>query len=298
MNTELLERGAQDATLSFRARGILLYLAAQNGDAVPSIRALAEATTEGRDAVATAINELIDKGYIDRSVYQTTSGSWRKMSTLSQYWKSARDDSQGGGFSGDLSISRDVVLVTNKVKRTKVLFTADTVRVGVEEPMTPEFDDEATGAIGKIFDEPPVAVPKERRSGYITRKKRTVTDNRATRDVDAWTAQDFVREFSDRSFNSGRTWQVDPAAMRGMFANLRRNGVTGAEIHSSISLFFADPRNLNDAGEGFPLWKRYANWYKHHQKTVAQSVGVEKSALDSLAEQILNSGSVINNKWF
>lgn len=53
-----------DARLSFRARGLYLYLQTLPADADRSPAGLSRETKEGRDAVRAALVELIDHGYV------------------------------------------------------------------------------------------------------------------------------------------------------------------------------------------------------------------------------------------
>jgi hypothetical protein len=57
----------RDETLSFRARGLMAYLLSLPPNWKTSVRKLADKGTEGRDAVAAALNELVDRGYVTRS---------------------------------------------------------------------------------------------------------------------------------------------------------------------------------------------------------------------------------------
>lgn len=67
-NFALIANGAlRDPRLSFRARGLMAYLLSLPPGWRTSVRQLADKTTEGRDAVATAINELVDAGYVTRT---------------------------------------------------------------------------------------------------------------------------------------------------------------------------------------------------------------------------------------
>ncbi|MDF2712231.1 MAG: hypothetical protein K0R62_7883 [Nonomuraea muscovyensis] len=67
-NFALIANGAlRKSTLSFRARGLMAYLLSLPPGWKTSIRQLAEQGTEGRDAIATALNELIEAGYVTRT---------------------------------------------------------------------------------------------------------------------------------------------------------------------------------------------------------------------------------------
>ena len=55
-----------DKTISFKAKGILAYLLAKPNDWQVYIEQLAKASIDGREAVTSGINELIEAGYIYR----------------------------------------------------------------------------------------------------------------------------------------------------------------------------------------------------------------------------------------
>lgn len=56
----------RDERLSFRARGVLAYLMALQDDEPVTLATLNRAGAEGRDAIRTALAELIEAGYLDR----------------------------------------------------------------------------------------------------------------------------------------------------------------------------------------------------------------------------------------
>lgn len=66
----------RDDHLSFRARGVLLYLLSMPGDWETSSDRIAAAGKEGRDAIRTALKELIDVGYVTREREQDAAGHW------------------------------------------------------------------------------------------------------------------------------------------------------------------------------------------------------------------------------
>jgi len=69
-------RVLQDKRISFRARGILGYLLSLPDGWEASAERIAHETTEGRDAVATALKELEQVGYLARRKYQAATGKW------------------------------------------------------------------------------------------------------------------------------------------------------------------------------------------------------------------------------
>jgi len=67
-------RVLQDGTLSFRARGVLCYLLSKPDHWRTSAEKLARETTEGRDAIASALTELEERGYLVRRRVRTDGG--------------------------------------------------------------------------------------------------------------------------------------------------------------------------------------------------------------------------------
>src|SRR5262245_26297975 len=74
--TTIANRGIEDARLSFRARGVLVYLLSKPDDWRTTSTQLAAATTEGRDAIRAALRELETAGYLERTKRRTAGGQW------------------------------------------------------------------------------------------------------------------------------------------------------------------------------------------------------------------------------
>lgn len=73
----------RDRRLSFRARGLLMFLLSQPPDfAVRSEELAAESDGEGRDAVRTALREIESAGYLRRERRQNTRGQWESHSIV------------------------------------------------------------------------------------------------------------------------------------------------------------------------------------------------------------------------
>lgn len=80
--TTLDRRTVNDGRLSFRARGVLLWVLDKPDDWETNSTAIAEAGLEGRDAVRTALNELSALGYLNRQKLQDKAGKWRTEWTM------------------------------------------------------------------------------------------------------------------------------------------------------------------------------------------------------------------------
>ncbi len=66
----------EDARLSFKATGLLIYILSKPDNWHTSTQQLAKAKREGPDAVRTALSELERAGYVHRCRYQDKRGRW------------------------------------------------------------------------------------------------------------------------------------------------------------------------------------------------------------------------------
>jgi hypothetical protein len=81
----------RDEELSFRARGVLVYLLSMPGDWEVSSERLAYLGREGRDAIRTVMRELINAGYAELRKEQTAAGHWVSHYTISdRAWQFAQ----------------------------------------------------------------------------------------------------------------------------------------------------------------------------------------------------------------
>ena len=86
---------ANDDTLSFRARGVLLWLLDKPDDWRCDSEVIARAGTEGREAVRTALRELEGAGYLRREKVRSEKGRWVTVTTVYE-----RPEVTGDGFPG------------------------------------------------------------------------------------------------------------------------------------------------------------------------------------------------------
>ena len=75
--TVLPNRVIRDDHLSYRARGLLCYLLSMPPDWEISSSRLALISGEGRDAIRTALRELIAVGYMELQKHQGAGGHWQ-----------------------------------------------------------------------------------------------------------------------------------------------------------------------------------------------------------------------------
>jgi hypothetical protein len=74
--TVIPNRIIRDDALSYRARGLLVYLLSQSPDWEVSSGRLAIESGEGRDAIRTALRELVNVGYLELNKEQDNRGRW------------------------------------------------------------------------------------------------------------------------------------------------------------------------------------------------------------------------------
>lgn len=77
-------RTVNDCRISMRARGILLWLLEKPDGWRVSAETIARATTEGRDAIRTALKELETHGYLRRERLRDDKGHWVTESIVSE----------------------------------------------------------------------------------------------------------------------------------------------------------------------------------------------------------------------
>ena len=74
----------RDRRLSFRARGLLVWILSLPDNAQIDSNKIARQTKEGRDAIRTALAELESAGYLSRRREQDSAGLWKTVSLISE----------------------------------------------------------------------------------------------------------------------------------------------------------------------------------------------------------------------
>lgn len=83
----------RDQRLSYRARGVMATMLSHADGYHVNAETLAEAGAEGRDAVRSAMNELVEAGYLRRIRHQDDAGQWRTDLNLYPYGDAPAADS-------------------------------------------------------------------------------------------------------------------------------------------------------------------------------------------------------------
>lgn len=81
--TVLPNAALRDSRLSFRATGLLAYLLSLPPDSSTDGASLAMHKREGRDAIRSAMRELVDAGYVRRFREQQPNGQWSHVTEVS-----------------------------------------------------------------------------------------------------------------------------------------------------------------------------------------------------------------------
>lgn len=96
-----IERGTiNDKTLSFRARGVLIWLLDKPNDWRCDSEQIANAGKEGRDAIRSALNELAKAGYLQRERVQIENGQWTTQTMVYETSHHTDDGKPGVGDPG------------------------------------------------------------------------------------------------------------------------------------------------------------------------------------------------------
>lgn len=90
--TSVDRRSINDGGLSFRARGVLVWLLDKPDDWRADATSISNGGREGRDAVRAALRELEEAGYLVRRKFRDDGGAWRTEHTLYEHPSLADQD--------------------------------------------------------------------------------------------------------------------------------------------------------------------------------------------------------------
>jgi hypothetical protein len=274
-----------------RARGLFAYYAELGR--VVSADELSAVMPEGRDAIRSAIKELRDLGYI-MVTKQQVKGQWRTYLKFSE--SALKLLSTDDGFSGALSIVHSSSTTTSTSTNTtsdnsiykdtnvSLYISGDKLprKEGAEMPWNLDGEDkseaelkreaktkaaleqiEATFGVGKIKNSSDKQAM--RNAKYKKVEEDSSLNHRRNKPEADWNTNDLLSEFSMLFYQSSAkelTMQINARSLA-IWINQRVGmGATRQQILNAIRMFFGDPRNLNEAGNGEPVWRRFIAFYQ------------------------------------
>ena len=276
--------------LSLRARG--LYAFYIETGRVLSADEISTAVPEGRDAIRSAMKELKDAGYI-KAVKAQVGSQWR--TTL----KFTDDGLSGVGNPGvlysllntnDITTSLNVLEVLRTSNTSAALKSKEGIEMGwpnLDEnlPKKKSDIDEAPGAVGKIEDKKAMRNAKYKKTKF---EAVPASMRRYERPEETWTSKDLVSEFYDlvREKASGIPGQINGEQLaKWINKTISESDATNLSILKAIRVFFADPRLLNDAGIGQPIWRRFIAFYPTIHGITSRVAETDFVDEDALANQ-------------
>jgi hypothetical protein len=268
--------------LSMRARGLFAYYAELGR--VVSAEELSAVMPEGRDAIQSAINELKQTGYI-LTAREQVNGKWNSYMKFTEGAKvllGTDNGFSGHSISGHMYNCSSAVTSTSTVSivaspivevlRTSTILgknfpKKERVEMGWdldgEEPKPKkkfkiDAEDDSVGAVGLVEDK------KAMRQAKYGAVPNSVT-HRSNKPEEDWTTGDIVSEFASLlSLSSAGhlTMQLNTRSLALWINQKVGQGATRQQILTSVRMFFEDPRSLNDAGTGIPIWRRFVARYQ------------------------------------
>ena len=268
--------------LSMRARGLFAYYAELGR--VVSADELSAVMPEGRDSIQSAINELKQAGYI-LTAREQVNGKWASYMKFTEgakallgtdtgfsgHWKSGHmyNCSSTVTSTSDISIVDSPIV---EVLRTSTILGKNFPRkegaemgwdLDGEEPKPKkkfkiDAEDDPVGAVGRVEDK------KAMRQAKYGSVPDSLT-HRSHKAEEDWNTNDIVSEFASLlgSSSAGHlTMQLNTRSLALWINQKVGQGATRQQILSSVRMFFEDPRNLNGAGTGVPVWRRFIAKYQ------------------------------------
>lgn len=269
--------------LSMRARGLFAYYAELGR--VVSADELSAVMPEGRDSIQAAINELKQAGYV-LTAREQINGKWTSYMKFTESAKKLI--STDTGFSGhwdsghlynctttstnDISIVDSTVV---EVLRTSTTLGAELpIKEGVEMGWNLDGDESEKprgsvkirvmqeaeadpGAVGKLEDKKAMRQAKYGAAASVT--------HRSNKPEETWTTEDIVSEFASllgASSAGNLTMQLNTRSLAMWINQQVGKGATRQQVLLAVRMFFEDPRNLNGAGTGLPVWRRFIAKYQ------------------------------------
>ena len=121
-------------------------------------------------------------------------------------------------------------------------------------------EDDSSGAVGKVEDKKAL-----RQAKYGAKDLESdPLQNRSNKPEADWSTKDLVAEFGallNRSQARDVPMQLNTQHLSIWINKMVGEGVTRQQMLLAIRMFFEDPRNLNDAGVGVQIWRRFIAYY-------------------------------------
>lgn len=247
---------------------------------------------EGRDAIRAAGSELKKFGYIKAFKEQVTGGRWvttLKFTPVGQHYVDMFNwnyqpmpeiPMPGIPTVGEPGITSNIQLESsNRLEILRISnLGADAPR---EELMPWPIDDPKpkskksldtdyeVGSVGKVEDKVAKRNAKYKRT---TIASTPAVMRRSERPEEEWTTKDLIGEFYDlcNQHAPGVPGQVNSKYLATWINDLVGRGTKRVVILKAIRMFFADTRLTRDAGIGYPLYRRFFQFYPTVHGKVSQ----------------------------
>ena len=277
--------------LTSKAR--FIYLLCVHVGRVLKVEELVQFLPEGRTAIANAMKELKNAGYIQSHVTRTRNGQMMTRLSFTDEALNQNLPTIEEPVVGNPSTLHSSAAIANsiansdkrviEVLRTSIPLNPDTSGVrdlyefkeGVEMgwpfeeakplPKRNEIDDEATGAVGDVTDK-----KKLRQAKYTKFEEKPQSQLRENKPEEDWDSTDLVAEFYEllRATLPGVTGQVNGKTLTVWIRKMLKEGATVAGMLKAIRMFFSDPRMLREPGQGKTIMVRFFNYYTSVQAKV------------------------------
>ena len=103
-----------------------------------------------------------------------------------------------------------------------------------------------------------------------------------------WSTRHLVQEFSSllgQNIPNSLTTQMNVSELSSWINKKVGQGVTRPQMLKAIRMFFDDPRNLNNAGIGVPIWRRFIAYYQSVEGLVTREETKVYMTEEDLAHQ-------------
>lgn len=121
--TQIPNQWVRDERIGFRAKGVLVYLLSHKSGWKTSISHLAEVCADGKDAIRTAVTELENAGYLERTRLrengQLAGAEWELLDPFDAESPMAENPTQGNPTLGNPMQENPTVKNTN-IKKTNI----------------------------------------------------------------------------------------------------------------------------------------------------------------------------------